>query len=93
MKIQTIAFNPLRVMVDDMETPVLFQSYLDPDGNEQTIFYVIAGGEKFPIQSRVEIHDDLQVMKLDQVLEKVSMVREEKFQLAKAQAELKPEKI
>lgn len=78
MIIRTIAFNPIRVTVDDVEVPVLNTQYLDEDGNSQEIVYVEANGEKIAIQHRVEIMENLRFKKMDETLAIVEAVRMEK---------------
>lgn len=78
MKIKTISFNPLKVEVDGMEVPVQETLYKDEDGVDRKVSYVVANGEKFPVEHRVELMQKLSVKKLDDALIEVEAARIEK---------------
>lgn len=75
MTIRTIGFNPLKITVDDVETPVIDEKYLDEDGNSQIISYIVVNGEKIAIQHRAEILEKLKSFKLDEAIAKVEEIR------------------
>lgn len=78
MKIKTIAFNPLKVEVNGTEVPVLETIYKDEEGVDRKVSYVVANGEKLPVQHRVELMEKLTFTKLDDVLKNVEDARIEK---------------
>lgn len=77
MTIRIIKFDPIIVMVDDVVVPTEKAVYLDKSGASNEILYVIANGEKFPIQHRVELFEDLKTMKVDAVLAKIESDKNE----------------
>lgn len=80
MKIETRGFDPLLVFVDKVETPVLETAYLDEDGKNQIISYVVVSGVKYPIRHRVEIFEKLQEKSVDDALVAVEIKRLEKIE-------------
>lgn len=83
MKIETRGFDPLLVFVDKVETPVLETSYLDEDGVNQVISYVVVNGTKYPIRHRMEIFEKLQEKSVDATLVDVEVKRLEKVEIEK----------
>jgi len=84
MIIRTVAFDPLKVLVNGAYAPVLESSFTDEEGNTHKIFYVIVNGEKRMIQNRYEIHDIMSKGKtLDEALVRFEEVKAEKLEKAK----------
>lgn len=77
MTVRIIKFDPIIVMVDDVVVPTEKAVYTDKNGISNEILYVMAGGEKFPIQHRVELMEDLKIMKVDEVLAKIESDKNE----------------
>lgn len=83
MKIVTRGFDPLAVFVDGVETPVLETAYLDEDGKNQTISYVVVSGVKYPIRHRIEIYEKLVEKSMDETLVAVEIKRLENVEIKK----------
>lgn len=78
MIIRAISFNPLKYEVNGMEVPVQETAYKDEDGVDCKVSYIVANGEKFPVEHMVEISEKLSVKSLDDVLIDVEAARIEK---------------
>ena len=87
MNIRTL-FNPMRLEVDGVETPIVEHTYLDEDGNTQTCKYAIVNGEKQIIERRWDLDEKiLQHRSLDVALAKVEEVRVQKVELKRVEEE------
>lgn len=83
MIIKTL-FNPMRLSVNGVETPVIEQSYLDEDGNAQKVIYAIVDGEKKVIQRRWDLDEKIEIhQSVDVALVKVEEARLKKIDDAK----------
>lgn len=79
MQIRTVCFDPLKVAVNNVETPVYEASYLDEDGKSQTVSYIVVGDEKICIRNRVELELKLLTKNLDAALSEVEQGRQTKL--------------
>lgn len=78
MTIRTVLFDPIKVEVDGVESPILESSYQDEDGVNRKVTYVVVNGEKVPIQHQADLMVHLAGSKLDQALVKVEEARKKK---------------
>lgn len=80
MIIRTL-FNPMRLSVDGVETPIIEETYLDEGGSTQKFSYAIVNGEKQVVERRWDLEDKIIENKtLDVALVKVEEARVKKVE-------------
>lgn len=75
MIIRTVSFDPIIVLVDGVQSPIVEVPYKDENGVDQKISFVVSNGEKIPIQHKADLFEFTETKKVDDALDAIEVKR------------------